>query len=613
MGKLAVLLTAAGAVALALCLGCSNETTNPGEPHPPVPSNPQPASGATRIGVYTSLSWQCGDPESDQFTYDLYLGTDPHPPLYATRLRQNSYSLFNRLAYDSVYYWKVVAVDEAYNGTSGPVWNFRTAIQSEQPPGPPYSPSPADGHSGVPSADVTLSWNCNNPSGGHLTFNVYFGTATQPPLVSSGQEQQTYSVGQLPDSVTYYWRIEAIANQVTTSGPTWYFTSGTLINQPPNQPSVVAPADSVIDVSIYSTLRWAGSDPENDPLTYKLYFGTTNPPPFIGNQFNSVYTPLEAMQYGTLYYWQIVSMDNQGNETPGPVWTFTTRPGNVQEVGSLDLDSYARLSFQGNYAYAGIYNGVIVVDISNPVAPREEGRCSTSSAGTYDIFAAGSYAYLACNDQSLRIVDITDPANPSLVSEYDLDLQPGHLYVSGEYVYIACSSAGLKIIDVSDPLHPVQSGQIRSLSVYDLIVSGDYMYTIGDGLRIIDISDPSNPVLRGILNASSAASLFLQGDYIYLAGNYGLQIVDISDPLSPSLAGMFSLDTGISIFVSGNYAYLYGYSGLEIIDISDLSRLRLAGSLAIENPYGYISRLFASGSYIYAMSNDLFLALQFTP
>jgi hypothetical protein len=612
MGKLAVLLTAAGAVALALCLSCSNETTNPGEPHPPVPSNPQPASGATRIGVYTSLSWECGDPENDQVTYDLYLGTDPHPPLYYSRLRQNSYSPYH-LAYDSVYYWKVVAINEAYNATSGPVWDFRTATESEQPPGPPSSPSPGNGYSAVRPAEVTLSWSCYNPSGAHLTFNVYFGTATQPPLVSSGQEQQTYSAGQLADSVTYYWRIEAIADQVTTSGPTWHFTTGTSVNQPPNQPSVMTPADSVIDVSIYSILRWTGSDPENDPLTYKLYFGATNPPPFIGNQLNSTYTPLDALQYGTIYYWQIVSMDNRGNETSGPVWTFTTQPGNVQEVGSLDLGSYARLSFQGSYAYAGTYDGVIVVDISNPVAPREDGRCSTSSAGTYDIFAAGSYAYLSCNGYSLKIVDITDPSNPSLVSEYDLDLQPGHLYVSGEYVYVACGSAGLKIIDVSDPLHPVQSNQIRSLTVYELIVSGDYMYTMGGGLRIIDISDPSNPVLRGIFNANNPTSLFLQGNYIYLAGNYGLQIVDISDPLNPSLAGRFSLDIGISVFVSGNYAYLYGFSGLEIIDISDLSRLHLVGSLAIQNPYGYMSRLFVSGSYIYAMPDDLFLALQFTP
>jgi hypothetical protein len=616
MKRLVVLSKATCAVALTICLGCSNETTNPNESHPPVPSNPQPASGATRIGIYSSISWECSDPQGGQLTYDLYLGTNPHPPLYRTRVSQNSYSFFE-LGYDSVYYWKVVAVDEAYNATSGPIWNFRTATQSDQPPGAPYSPSPSDGSSALRPADVTLAWWCYNPSGAPLTFNVYFGTASQPPLVSSGQEQQQYGAGQLADSVTYYWRVEATANQVTTSGPIWSFTTGTSINQPPYQPIITAPGDSAIDVRVTSSLDWSGGDPDNDPVTYKLYFGTANPPPFVGNQFNSAYTPPDTLQYGTIYYWKVVSMDNQGHETSGAVWTFTTRPGNVQQVGSYDIGGSDPISFQGNYAYVGEYNAMSVVDISNPMAIHEAGQCPISN-DTYAIFAAGSYVYLACGDSTLKIVDITNPANPTLVSEYYLGVNARRLYVSNGYAYVAYYSTGLKIVDVSDPLHPAESAQLSSFYAFDLIVSGNYIYAIGgsDGLQIIDISDPSNPFLSGVFNVSNSASLSLHGNYIYLAmANSGLQVVDISNPMNPSSAGALMIDPETSIFVSGNYAYLGSYYyGLAIVDISDLDHLHLAGSLATRSNDGYANRLYVSGNYIYMMaygSYDL-LALQFT-
>jgi hypothetical protein len=617
MKKLAVLLGVAGAMGLALCLGCSNESTNPGELHPPIPSNPQPVSGATRIGIFSSLSWECGDPQINRLTYDLYLGTDPHPPLYRTRLTQNSFSFYN-LDFDSLYYWKVVAVNENYEATSGPLWNFRTAPQSEQPPSQPYSPSPHDGYSPVRPANVTLTWQSYNPSGAPITFNVYFGTSSQPPLVSSDQEQQIYQAGQLADSVTYYWRIEAIANSVTTSGPIWRFTTGTSINQPPNQAVITAPGDSAIDVRIITVLDWAGGDPDNDPVTYKLYFGMSNPPDFVGNQFNSEYIPSDSLEYGTTYYWKVISMDNQGHETPGPVWTFTTRPGNVQEVGSYDIGSYTRVAFQGNYAYIGNYNTLSVIDISNPAAMYEDGRCSISSS-PYDIYADGDYVYLVCTDSSLKILDVADPVHPTLVNDYFMGLYGRRLFVSNDRAYIAYYPSGLEILDVSDPMRPVDVSRLSSLYAYELIVSGNYIYTLASlsGIQIVDITDPVNPFISGIFTAYNPASLSLQGNYLYLAmASSGLQIVDISNPMDPRSAGTLTIDPDENIFVSGNFAYLSShYDGLAIVDISDFGHLHLAGSLATSLSSGYTNRMFVSESYIFMITGSPYrlLALQFTP
>lgn len=46
----------------------------------------------------------------------------------------------------------------------------------------------------------------SNPDGDTVTYDVYFGTSSPPPLVSSAQAAATYDPGTLSYSTTYYWR-----------------------------------------------------------------------------------------------------------------------------------------------------------------------------------------------------------------------------------------------------------------------------------------------------------------------------------------------------------------------------------------------------------------------
>jgi hypothetical protein len=98
------------------------------------------------------------------------------------------------------------------------------------------------------------------------------------------------------------------------------------VNNPPNIPSLPSPPDGAINVSLNVMLTWQGGDPdEGNTVTYDIYFGTGNPPAnrVSGNQTGTSYQP-SVLAYNTSYYWKIVSKDNHGAETTGPVWTFTT-------------------------------------------------------------------------------------------------------------------------------------------------------------------------------------------------------------------------------------------------------------------------------------------------
>ena len=76
------------------------------------------------------------------------------------------------------------------------------------PPDKPSNPSPADGATDV-EIDITLSWQCSDPDGDSLTYDVYFGTSSNPPKVSSNQSATTYHLSNLQYSTTYYWKTVA--------------------------------------------------------------------------------------------------------------------------------------------------------------------------------------------------------------------------------------------------------------------------------------------------------------------------------------------------------------------------------------------------------------------
>jgi len=124
------------------------------------------------------------------------------------------------------------------------------------------------------------------------------------------------------------------------------------VNNPPNEPFNPNPEDGAIDVDVDADLSWTGGDPDGDDVTYDVYFGDTNPPPkVVSNQSGTTYSP-NTMNSHTKYYWQIVAWDDQGAQTKGEVWEFTTEnnppnaPSNPSPAnGSVDVDINVILSW----------------------------------------------------------------------------------------------------------------------------------------------------------------------------------------------------------------------------------------------------------------------------
>jgi hypothetical protein len=127
---------------------------------------------------------------------------------------------------------------------------------------------------------------------------------------------------------------ENVADMYSTSSYTFtcpalelqYFQIICSTNQPPYIPSDPEPNDSSIDININTNLSWTGGDPDfEDIVTYDVYFGASNPPPKVINNLSTTVYYTEKLDNNTNYYWKIISYDNHGAMTSGPLWSFTTK------------------------------------------------------------------------------------------------------------------------------------------------------------------------------------------------------------------------------------------------------------------------------------------------
>jgi hypothetical protein len=92
------------------------------------------------------------------------------------------------------------------------------------------------------------------------------------------------------------------------------------------QPS---PADGSKGVSPDTQLRW---NTPQEGATFRVHFGTRQPPPFVGTAAEAHFDP-GPLDWDTTYYWR-VDVDGSGE---GNVWRFTTFWYGDPEAEEMDV------------------------------------------------------------------------------------------------------------------------------------------------------------------------------------------------------------------------------------------------------------------------------------
>jgi len=282
-----------------------------------------------------------------------------------------------------------------------------------------------------------------------------------------------------------------------------------------------------------------------------------------------------------------------------------------------------------NFAYllsSAFYNGVSILDISNPAEPTLSSHYSPY-AGLNSLDVNGNYAILSDRFTSdLHVADVSNPAEPVLLDnvlrlgQFGSEAGLGRIVRDGDYVYAlwgtdfdyggqGCTNqhnqvaGGLFVVDVHALSALATTGRIcLPGKPHAVAVNGNRAYAAIEGglLQVIDVSNHTQPTLSGSVNLSTQANFVAaSGNYVWATeGEKGIEIIDASNPAIPTVVA--SIDTaGEASYVNfdGPYAYVADSSGgILIFDVTAPTAPKLVASLNTTTPARTVTRI---GDYLY--------------
>jgi hypothetical protein len=333
---------------ICLCIGIGFQPTfaNNMENNPPyTPSNYYPC-GEIEIPFVINLSWDGGDPDSsDTVYYDVYLDDDNPPqkiatvgpyPWNQTRIEYGSVEL----EYFTTYYMKIGAYDNHDAYTEGCVCSFKTG--DNHPPNVPTDPVPPDGATNWTGGG--LCWTGGDPDGDTVTYDVYFGNYSPPPLIFEDIPFNCTDIGCIEFNTTYYWKIVATDEHgASTPGPIWTFT--TRGNSPPIKPIIIGYENE--------TLYFYSIDPDGDDIRYIIDWGD-------GDTESTIWYPsgqiveMSHTYFEGVYHVRIKAEDEFGAESP---WSdpYTIKIGNPPTEPIIDGPTHGKVGVEYTYTFNTTY------------------------------------------------------------------------------------------------------------------------------------------------------------------------------------------------------------------------------------------------------------------
>ncbi len=162
-----------------------------------------------------------------------------------------------------------------------------------------------------------------------------------------------------------------------------------------------------------------------------------------------------------------------------------------------------------------------IIDVSQPTLPSEVGyyRAAESNSSINGVAIVGNYAYVV--GDRLRVIDISHPMTPTLVSSAAV---PGwEIAVVGHYAYIPSGDV-LHIVDITTPTHSTEISVYNAPGVITALTldqKNAYVMIDNNRLHVLDLSTPTVPreMLLYVM-PRDVSELVVRGAAIYAADPY---------------------------------------------------------------------------------------------
>jgi len=276
------------------------------------------------------------------------------------------------------------------------------------------------------------------------------------------------------------------------------------------------------------------------------------------------------------------------------IWDIS-QPDNPQRLGAFDTPGIARsVAVSGNYAFVtdgrwtdpGAEKGYLrIVDVSNPANPQIVASVDVGDDNPWSLLALDSInnrLFVGLFDRSQTVIyNISNPTNP-------VEIWRGEgLFGSADFSnkrMVTSPADGVFIVwDISGAT-PNRLGQ-HGISLYPVIsaLKDNYLITNDrNGLVVFNVANPSQPQLVKHLSLQgfqmSSGRLIFAGDTgIYSHGvgdTNNLFFLNFADPTNPQPLETYNYDWDVNaLAVIGDYLYVGHGRGRDIYSVSNRSRL----------------------------------------
>lgn len=219
------------------------------------------------------------------------------------------------------------------------------------------------------------------------------------------------------------------------------------------------------------------------------------------------------------------------------------------------------------------YEGIFDLSVSS--VTKIPGNAYDICVKEYEVCNTGEKceaAYVATGEK-VGIYDVTDPVNPSKISQIDPNGSSNiqRILIRGDTLYMGDRYYGIHIADISNITVPrIVSSLGLQGTIKDICPCGPYVIVANgsNGLQIIDLQERENPsIFSNIYTFGDADAICSYGYYIYVAnGNDGLGIVEAPSLVHSNLLAYKNTKDNIWAITSQNgYAYVSnGESGMKV-------------------------------------------------
>ena len=195
---------------------------------------------------------------------------------------------------------------------------------------------------------------------------------------------------------------------------------------------------------------------------------------------------------------------------------------------------------------ANSHDGLRRLDLSEPGAPVVSGTVETRGQAV-GVAVSGDRVYVGDNSLGFDVVDSAGAMQRA--GEYLGDGFPRDIAATRALVFVADQPAGLIVVDVSDPAAPTVAGglSLGREPIVGVVVPDARSWDAAPppvaavasgtaGLLVVDVSDPRAPVVAApIAPGGRFAGVAMWGERLFVAGAGALRVFDLADPGQPAL------------------------------------------------------------------------------